>query len=53
MKLEIEKKKKLPKNKIKSLDMILFDLSPIKLLVGNKIILEHTFQLTKNECLNG
>jgi hypothetical protein len=52
MKIEIEKKKK-KQQKIKTLQLSEIDFSSIKKLVGNKIILEHTFQLTKNECLNG
>jgi len=52
MKIEIEKKKK-KQQKIKTLQLPKIEFSSIKELVGNKIILEHTFQLTKNECLNG
>lgn len=52
MKIEIEKKKK-KQQKIKTLQLGEIDFSSINKLVGNKIILEHTFQLTKNECLNG
>ena len=51
-KIEIEKKKKLPKNKFKSLNMIDIDFSSIKLLVGNKTLLEHSFFIIKKECLN-
>ncbi len=52
MKIEIEKKKK-KQQKIKTLQLNEIDFSSINKLIGNKIILEHTFQLTKNECLNG
>lgn len=51
-KIEIEKKKKLPKNKVKSLDLNI-DFSSIKQLVGNKLILEMIFQETKMELING
>ena len=50
-KLEIDRKKRLPK-KIK-FNVININFNMFGKLLGNKILLEHTFQLTKNECLNG
>jgi uncharacterized membrane protein YkgB len=51
MKLEIEDKIELPE--INSLEMEEIDFSSIKELVGNKPLLEHMFQETKNELIYG
>lgn len=51
MNIEIIKKKK--QKQIKTLQLPEIDFSSISKLKGNKIILEHTFQLTKNEFING
>ena len=51
MKLEIEDKIELPE--ITSLEMEELDFSSIKELVGNKPLLEHMFQETKNELIYG
>jgi hypothetical protein len=51
MNIEIEKKKKnLPK--IKTLQLSEIDFSSIKKLQGNKILLEHSFYITKNQYTN-
>jgi len=55
-KIEIYKSKrpiKVKKTKLKHPTVVDIDFSSIHQLIGNKTILEHTFQLTKNECLNG
>jgi len=55
-KIEIYKSKKpikVKKTKLKQPTVVDIDFSSIHQLIGNKTILEHTFQLTKNECLNG
>ena len=49
--IEIEKKKKLPKNKIKSLKFNI-DFSSFNKLKGNKGLLEHSFFVTKMMLLN-
>jgi hypothetical protein len=49
--VDIKKKKKLPKRK-NTIDLGI-DFTSISKLKGNRIILEHTFQLTKNEFING
>lgn len=57
MKIEIYKNEKIIKSKKVDLNLDRFklnlDFKSINRLHGNKIILEHMFQLTKNECLNG
>jgi hypothetical protein len=55
-KIEIYKSKnpiKVKKTKLLKPQLLEIDFSSIKELVGNKSILEYTYQLTKNECLNG
>lgn len=55
-KIEIYRSKnpiKVKKTKLLKPQLLDIDFSPIKQLVGNKSILEYTYQLTKNECLNG
>jgi len=55
-KIEIYKSKrpiKVKKTKLKHPTVINIDFSSINQLVGNKTILENTFQLIKTECLNG
>lgn len=44
---------KVKKKKLKKPSVMDIDFSSIHQLVGNKIILEQNFQLTKYECLNG
>lgn len=44
---------KVKKKKLKKPTVMDIDFSSIHQLVGNKTILEQTFQLTKTECLNG
>jgi hypothetical protein len=55
-KIEIYRSKrpiKVKKTKLKQPTVMDIDFSSIHQLVGNKTILENTFQLTKTECLNG
>jgi hypothetical protein len=44
---------KVKKKKLKQPHMMEIDFTSISKLVGNKIMLENIFQITKNECLNG
>lgn len=43
---------KVKKKKLKQPQLIDLDFSSIKQLTGNKILLEHVFQMIKNECLD-
>ena len=49
--LTIDKKKKLPKKKVKSVDLNI-DFTFIKELSGNKELLDYMFSVTKIELLN-
>ena len=44
---------KVKKKKLKQPNIMEIDFHSIHELVGNKIMLEQTFQLTKTECING